>query len=157
MKLIGTIQNVPISLSDDESMITYTAIAAVDCDGSPNWKRDPCGQPDTSLHYQGKALNADVVPFCVVPPLIIQAVRGIVMGSLVIMTNLTNGRRVVGVVGDLGPHNKLGELSDAAAEALGMNPSPIDGGTDEHIIQYAIYPGVAATVNGITYDLQAAA
>lgn len=154
MKLLGTIQGTNITLGDD-NVIRYTTKADVDCDGSPNWRRDPCGQADTSLHYQGKPINADAVPYIVVPPLIIDSVPEIVLGSLAIVTNTLNGKKVVCVVADKGPHLKIGELSTAAAAALGLNPSPTEGGTDSHIILYELYPGTPATVNGITYDLQA--
>lgn len=70
------------------------------------------------------------------------------------MTNTRNGKTCSAVVGDIGPHRKLGEISIACAAALGIDPSPTRGGEERHVVEYVIEPGVPAVVNGITYRLQ---
>lgn len=114
-----------------------------DVDGSPYWKDDPCGQNETSLHYQGKALNGDVVPFIVVPPGIIQAVPDVVMGCQGAI--YYKGRDCPVVVGDLGPRRKIGEASPAALRAVGLPALHNgNGGLDEQAMLFRIWPGVPA-------------
>jgi hypothetical protein len=153
MRVIATIEGEQITELNDLS-VTYKSKAADDTDGSGPLHGDPDGQHDTSLHLNGKALNADLDKYIVVPPAIIQGVDGIVLGCQAFCTNLTNGRSSEGVVGDVGPHRKLGEVSNAMAAALGLNPSPTSGGTSAHIISYSIHPGVPAVVDGKQYALQ---
>ena len=113
--------------------------------------------PDSSPF---KYVDAATVPFVVVPPMIVRGVAGVVMGCRAVVTNTTNGQSVEAVVADGGPANKLGEISLACAKAIGVpagegaiHPAN-SGGVDEHIIQYQLFPGVAAVVNGVTYPLQ---
>jgi hypothetical protein len=84
-------------------------------------------------------------------------VKGIVLGCKGFALNTKNGMHSDAVVGDIGPHRKLGEVSDSLAAALGLNPSPVDGGTDDHIIQYTLWPGTAAVVDGKSYKLKQSA
>lgn len=153
MRTIATIDNEEI-IEDDDGIIHFTAKAAVDTDGSGPLHGDPCAQSDTSLHLHGGALNADEDCYIVVPPAILNGVKGVVLGCLAHCRNTKNGLETDAVVGDVGPHKKLGEISVACAKALGINPSPTSGGTDEHIVQYTIQPDVPAIVNGKQYELQ---
>lgn len=153
MRLITTIQGCDV-LELNDSSVTFTAKAAVDTDGSGPRHGDPCAQRDTSLHLHGKALNADVDKYVVVPPAILNGVKGVVLGCSAHALNLRNGHSSDAVVGDIGPHTKIGEISVALAKALGLNPSPNNGGTEEHIIAYTLHPGVPAVVDGKAYALQ---
>jgi hypothetical protein len=58
------------------------------------------------------------------------------------------------ICGEVGPDDKLGEGSCALAKAVGLNPNPNYGGTDDHIILYTIYVGEPAVVDGVKYKLQ---
>lgn len=105
-----------------------------------------------------KYVDSATVPFMVVPPMIIKGVSGIVMGCRCVVTNTKTGQSVEGVVADGGPSNHLGEISVACAKAIGV---PIGtthqangGGASAPRIQYQLFPGVAAVVNGVTYPLQ---
>ena len=153
MRTIAVIENEQIREFDDGS-VRYRAKAAIDTDGAGPLHGDPCAQRDTSLHWQGKALNADEDRYIVAPPAIIQGVKGIVLGCQAYAKNIKNGQETECVVGDIGPHKKLGEISVATAKALGINPSPTSGGTDEHVVEYTLKPGVPANVNGKQYTLQ---
>lgn len=93
------------------------------------------------------------VPYIVVPPQVRRSAKGVVIGCKAIATNLKNGRTVECVVADIGPTNKIGELSIAAARALGINSNPRTGGTSEKIIKYELFPGKAAKINGEKYNL----
>ena len=158
MRTICTIGPVIVTEHGDDS-VSYIAGAQIDGDGSGPSHNDPCFQNDTSLHHPltGKALNADDVPFVVVPPAVIHGVKGVVLGCKAHVTNTKNGRQADCVVADIGPHSKIGELSIAAAKALGVNPSPTVGGESGRWFLYTLWPGVAANVGGVQYRLTASA
>lgn len=153
-RTIATIEGVDIIEHDDHS-VSYLSKAHVDADGSGgNPHHDPYFQPETSLKHEGVSLNAEIVPYVVVPPAVVHSVAGIVLGCKASV--LYGNRTVAAVVGDIGPATKLGEVSVACARVLGMNPSPINGGVDDHVVHYLIWPGVPAVVDGVTYQLQPA-
>lgn len=157
MRTLAVIQGCTITERDDLSVV-FNADADVDCDGlGGNPHHDKYFQPDTFYHHNGHALTAEKVPYVVVPPVVVRATKGVVMGCKVIVTNLKNGKVVHAVVGDLGPTRKIGEVSVLCAERLGLSGDPNTGGTDEHIIKYEIFPGIPAEVDGEPYELQHAA
>lgn len=163
---IATIQGAEIVLETDISgneVVTFTADMDVDCDGSGgNPHHDPFFQPDTSLHLParpnpaGKALHAELVPYIVVPPIVLHRTLGKVLGSLCEVTNLKNSKTCMAVVGDVGPRSKVGEGSPALCEALGLSGNPNSGGTDSFTIRYRIMVGTPAVIDGVTYELQGA-
>ncbi len=153
MRVLANIEGEDVTELNDGS-VTYRSKAAVDSDGIGLPHGDPCWQNDTSLHQNGQPLNADIDKYIVVPPIIPQSVVGIVLGCQANVTNTRNGLSTQAVVGDIGPHKKLGEISVACARALGINDSPVVGGEDGHVIHYSINPGIPAVVDGKTYDLQ---
>lgn len=109
----------------------------------------------TSYAYQGlpsnvqrRYVNSEEVPFIVVPPVIIRETAGVVMGCRAKVTNLENGMTVDCIVADRGPSKKTGEISIAAAKALGINSNPRTGGEDRPIMKYEIWPGQPGTVDG---------
>jgi len=155
MKKLGTIQGCDI-IEDNDGKVLFIADADIDCDGGSNPHHDPCWQPETTLRHNGHSIDAETVPFIVVPPLIIKATKGIVMGCRSRVTHALTGKRVECVVADSGPTKKIGELSVAAAKAIGVNPNPNTGGEERRIIHYELWPGTPATVNGIRYQLQPA-
>lgn len=134
--------------------VHFVADADIDDDGTGPSHGDPDHQGDTTLHLNGRPLNADEDLYIVVPPVIPKSVAGIVLGSRAIVTNRRNGKRSPAVVGDIGPSTKDGEISVALAVALGINPNPNNGGEDSAVIEYLITPGQPANVNGKVYDLQ---
>jgi hypothetical protein len=135
--------------------LQWDAGMTIDCDGSGgNPDNDQYYQDDTSLHHNGKALNAYEVPFIVVPPFVIGCVKPVVMGCMAVVINLENGMVTQAVVGDCGPQKKIGEASCACAEEVGLDGNPNHGGTDKKTIRYMIFPGIAAYVEGIQYELK---
>jgi hypothetical protein len=104
-------------------------------------------QDDTPKRY----VDAETVPYVVVPPVIINRTQGVVRGCFARVT--FKGRSVDCMVGDVGPRRKVGEISIAAARAVGMSASPRSGGEDNKIVEYEIFPGRVATINGVTYPL----
>jgi hypothetical protein len=93
-------------------------------------------------------VDAETVPYIVVPPLIIQKTSGIVRGCKARVTYAE--KSVDCVVADKGPANKIGELSIAAARALGIPESPRTGGSEKADVFYELWPGTAAE----GYELQ---
>lgn len=154
-KIIATIEGWGIGVSTDGSNImTFTAKAAIDNDGTEDRDHDPDHQNDTNLHFEGKPLDAYKDKFIVLPMKIFKMVKPILLGSHCHVTNMRNGKESAAVIGDKGPNNKLGEISPALAEALGLDPNARHGGTDAAIIQYEVQMGVAANVDGKQYELQ---
>lgn len=159
IRWLGEIEGCPILRSYEFGglIVVWTAKMAVDCDGMPvNKYNDPYYQSQTSLTYGGKPINADKVPYIVVPPLIRKGVLPIVMGCQAAVINMARGFSTPAVVADQGPENKLGEASCECARRVGLDGNPNNGGTDEHIIHYMIWPGIPALVDGLNYQLQAA-
>ena len=124
--------------------VTFTADMDIDCDGSGgNPFGDPYFQADTALHFPakpsrlGKPLHAETVPYVVVPPVVIKATIGIVLGSLCEVTY--RGRTALAVVGDSGPTRKVGEGSPALADLIGINSNPNHGGVDTFTVTYKIH------------------
>jgi hypothetical protein len=105
---------------------------------SMTWYRHPGKRADDPAAY----VDAETVPYIVVPPLIVQKTAGIVRGCKARVG--FNGKSVDCVVADRGPRGKIGELSIAAARALGIPSSPRNGGRSTPDIEYALWPGVAA-------------
>jgi len=139
---------------NEAGVVHFVADADIDSDGSGPSHGDPDQQGDTSLHRNGKPLNSDVDRYIVVPPIICQSVKGIVLGCQASVTNRRNGITCAAVVGDIGPKTKDGEISIALAKALNINPDPVRGGEDSAVIEYFIHPGIAALVDGVSYQLQ---
>lgn len=159
--VIATIQGAEISRFTDEAngseVVDFVADMDVDCDGTGgNPHHDPFFQPDTRLHHDGHALRAEAVPYVVVPPVVLQRTKGIVLGSLCECTNTKNGKVAQAVVGDSGPSRKIGEGSPRLCELLGLDPDPNHGGTSDFIIHYRIFVGKPAVIDGVTYELQPA-
>jgi hypothetical protein len=139
---------------NNDGSLTWTSGAMIDDDGSGPSFGDPDYQNDTSLHHNGNALNATVDRYIVVPPQVRSCVPPKVLGCKAVVLNTKNGKTTDAVVGDIGPKNKIGEISMATAAALGINNSPTSGGEEEHVIVYTIYPGTPANVDGTVYSLQ---
>jgi hypothetical protein len=105
---------------------------------SRTWYRHPGKSADDPSAY----VDSETVPYIVVPPMIIERTKGIVCGSLARATY--NDKSVDGVVADRGPRTKIGELSIAAARALGIPSSPRSGGLSKPDVFYELWPGQAA-------------
>jgi len=98
--------------------------------------------PGKSRSDPAAYVDAETVPYIVVPPLVVQQTTGVVRGCKARVTY--RGRSVDCVVADKGPRDKIGELSIAAARAVGMPSSPRSGGTEAAEVLYELWPGKAA-------------
>lgn len=139
----------------------YDDIVILDEDGDPKVFPGGVIASKTAYRFPNKSkrdpeayVDSETVPYVVVNSAIINGTRGAVLGCKAIAINLRTNERVEGVVGDVGPRHKIGEVSIEMARRLGFNPSPRMGGTEKPIVKYIIFPGVPATVGGHTYALQ---
>jgi hypothetical protein len=106
--------------------------------GSMTWYRHPDMRADDPAAY----IDAETVPYIVVPPMIVRKTYGVVRGAKARAS--WNGASVDCVVAELGPHDRIGELSIAAARALGIPASPREGGLDRPEVHYELWPDIAA-------------
>ncbi|MBN9626056.1 glycoside hydrolase family 75 protein [Acidovorax sp.] len=98
--------------------------------------------PDVPADDPSAYVDSETVPYIVVPPFIVKNTVGVVRGC---RATATYGDVTVEcVVADKGPSNRIGEISIAAARALGINPSPKNGGLEKPLVNYELWPGVAA-------------
>lgn len=100
--------------------------------------------PDKKADDPAAYVDSETISYMVVPPVIRAKTAGRVLGCLCKATNTLNGNVALGVVADIGPRTKIGEVSIQMARLLGLNPSPRNGGTDKPIITYELWPGVPA-------------
>jgi len=154
IRILATIEDNLIYFSDEENRVWFHAAARIDSDGIGLSHGDVDWQNNTSLQIDGHGLNADTDRYIVVPPAIIFGVTNVILGCKAKVTNMLNNRSTDAVVGDIGPHRKLGEISIACAIELGINPSPVVGGEDRHVIYYELWPGQVAVVGTTRYALQ---
>jgi hypothetical protein len=98
-------------------------------------------------------VDATAVAYVVVNPTVRQNAKGVVIGSRAVVTY--QGKSVDAVVADVSGPTGVGEISIAAAQVLGIPPSPRTGGVDSGV-QFQFWPGTPAVVNGETYLLQPA-
>ncbi len=153
MRILATIEGEEITEWSNHD-VSFKSCARIDADGiGPQYKGDTRIN-DTSLHLDGKPLNADEDLYIAVPPAIIKGVRGVVLGCQCHLTNLKTKLATEAVVADIGPSARLGEVSVACAKALGIDPSPTKGGEEKHVVLYTLKPGTPAVVNGKQYNLQ---
>ena len=125
-----------VQLCQLNGAIFWKADADIDCDGAadPKCTVDPYYLPTTSAtDSNGKYINSAKVPFYVVPlpsngfaPKDHGIKTGAGYGSAGAI--LYNGKLIYAPYADAGPAGVIGELSYAAAEQLGIPPSPINGG-----------------------------
>ena len=135
---LGRLKTLQSSQVLSDGSLAFQAGAAIDVDGSGASHGDPCKQWQTSLTTKdGKSLNADNTPYFVLPPQVAKK-YGIKPGDL--GTISYNGKTIPAIFGDVGPKNKIGEVSRYAAQQLGINASPTSGGVSSGV-SYNVFPG----------------
>jgi hypothetical protein len=118
-------------------------------DGKGNW------YSQTAYAWKGRSIptryvDSTFVPYIVVNPIVRRHAAGIVIGCKAWVTY--KGKGIEAVVADVSGSADLGELSIAAAKALGIDPSPRKGGAPGGV-SFEFWPGIPAHVNGETYNL----
>lgn len=112
----------------------------------------------TTYAWKGRPIptryvDAATVPYVVVNPLVRRHAVGVVIGCRALITY--KGKSIVAVVADVSGAGRIGELSIAAAKALGIKSSPRNGGVGSGV-GFEMWPGSAAIINGEIYELQRA-
>ena len=159
MKKLTNIEGLDV-VELDNGAVRFIGDVDVDIDGADqngkpyDARGDRYYHPRTSLQFNGKSLDARKVPYVVVPLQLPAMVKGVVLGCKAVVEDMLYGITAVGVVGDLGPTSKDGEVSVKMAAQLGLNDSPVNGGCDQARFRYTIFPDVPAVVDGVTYNLQ---
>jgi hypothetical protein len=138
--------------------LSWTDVLYNDGSGHPLTDGNGNAYSKTSYTWHGvtvaqRAVDACSVAYVVVNPHVRLNARGVVMGCRAVVSHA--GKSVEAVVADVSGGNDIGEISVAAAEALGINPSPRTGGVDSGV-EFQLYPGTAAVINGVVYLLQPA-
>ncbi|WP_316882410.1 glycoside hydrolase family 75 protein [Ralstonia flatus] len=105
----------------DRTLIV-TAKAGVDADGSTlSQKRPGTALPQTSFHVQGKSLDAETMPYIVMPGAgsgpHLNVQTGVKLGDLAVV--IAGEHCSFALVGDMGSYNRFGEISMAAHDDLG--------------------------------------
>jgi hypothetical protein len=150
---IAIIGSTPV-FQTDENGLEFVEDACIDIDGHADSHGDPYWQRETSLKLNGHSIDAQVVPYIVLPPGVILAVKDVVLGCRAKVTNTKTGQSTEAVVADVGPRKKLGEISCECARRVGLSGNPNNGGTSEKILKYNVWPGRPAFVDGVKYALQ---
>jgi len=83
-------------------------------------------------------VDSEKYPYLVIPPTI--AALGAKQGDFAVIYNERNKKMTYAIVADSGPRSKFGEISVAAANAIGVPSSPKTGGTNSGIA-YVIFNG----------------
>ncbi len=121
--------------SDGASNITRDKAEA---EADPRLRHDPWYLPKTAMNFEGEPVDADAVPYVVLPPPVYQA-TGAKKGDLCEVTY--NGLQCYAIYAEVGPKTKIGEGSMYLARQLGINDDPRVGGLSAHEVTYTILVG----------------
>ena len=108
--------------------------AKLDMDGDPNGTGDPNWQAQTSAGY-----NSATTPFVVATKA--ELASGVQMGDWATVTNNQTGQTIWARVGDQGPANQSGEISEAAATNLGISYQSNSNINGNPSVTIHMYPG----------------
>ncbi|MGC4017504.1 MAG: glycoside hydrolase family 75 protein [Luteolibacter sp.] len=121
-------------------------------DGNGNWFSKTT-YAWASRPVETRYVDSWSVPYVVINPIVRKRCRGIAIGAKAILRY--KGREVIAVCADVSGADNIGEISIAAAKALGIPWNPRTGGVDSGV-SVELHAGVPAVINGETYTLQRA-
>jgi hypothetical protein len=99
---------------------TSDSPAKIDTDGNPLMEgHDPDWRPETSGNVNGQPVNSAVYNYVVMSPAEMAA-NNLSLGDWALVTNKETGQQTWARVEDVGPAGGTGELSQAAATAVGI-------------------------------------
>jgi hypothetical protein len=99
---------------------------------------NPAFPRQASGHY----IDASTIPFIVMPGGRFRnftSAKPLRLGDVGVAYNRQNGKLCFAQFADTGPAGKIGEGSIALAAALGINPSPKNGGVNTRDVVYAVF------------------
>jgi hypothetical protein len=118
--------------------------AKIDTDGNPLMQgHDATWQADTSGHVNGQAVNSAQYAYVVMSISQINA-SGVTLGDWATVTNAATGKRVFARVEDKGPPGGTGEISQAAASAVGIQYLPSSATVGDPSIIVEAYAGTSS-------------
>lgn len=94
--------------------------------------------PGYADSIQYRYVDSEAIPFFVLPGGHNNDAR---LGDVGLVYNSVNGANCYGIYADVGPKDKIGEISLRMAEALDLNANPKSGGTKEKTIVTLVFPG----------------
>jgi hypothetical protein len=97
---------------------------------------------------QRRYVDSSKIPFFVLPR---GRYFGAKLGDFGVVLNHKTGKYCGGVFADVGPGDKIGEISIALAETLAVDADPKGGGSDDPDFLYVVFPG-----SGVGWPLTAA-
>ncbi|MHC4390797.1 MAG: peptidoglycan-binding protein, partial [Planctomycetota bacterium] len=107
-------------------------------DADPALLHDPWYQPRTAMNFAGEPVDADSVPYIVLPPPVYKA-TGAQKGDLCEV--VYRGRRRYAIYAEVGPKTKIGEASMFLARELGIDDDPRRGGISAQEVTYTVLVG----------------
>lgn len=100
-------------------------------------------------------LDSENVCYGVVPGALLEMIDPVFIGCLMrVHVEDSDILPIDLVCGDVSDNTHLGEYSMKIFKGLGLNDSPISGGTESPIITCELWPGKAAYVDGEQFELQ---
>jgi len=118
--------------------------AKIDTDGNPLMEgHDATWQADTSGHVNGQAVNSVQYAYVVMSISQIDA-RGVALGDWATVTNAASGKTVFARVEDKGPPGGTGEISQAAASAVGIQYLPSSATVGDPSVIVEAYAGTSS-------------
>ncbi len=147
-----------VAICELSNAIFWTSGLAVLCNGKVtstcNSTTDPAGfQPMTvATDSHGDPLDAAALPYVEVsaPTTTFDYTKfNVKMGTVVAAVHRDKMTIEYGVVGTVGQNDIIGDASYAMAKALGVDPDPVNGGTQSIVVTYIAFnnPVVTATAN----------
>jgi hypothetical protein len=118
--------------------------AKIDTDGNPLMGgHDATWQADTSGHVNGQAVNSVQYAYVVMSISQINA-SGVALGDWATVTNAATGKTVFARVEDKGPPGGTGEISQAAASAVGIQYLPSSATVGDPSVIVEAYAGTSS-------------
>ncbi len=151
LKHFLTIDNVEIFTNEDGTYMQFISDLDVCTDGTGPSHGDKSHLSQTAYM---PSLNADKDAYIVIPPQIRTGVPPVVLGCQGRATNLhlPTSRTFWGVIAEIGPQNKTGEVAICLAQKLNPKTSA-NVGDSNRIYLYELWPGKPAVVGEKTYKL----
>jgi hypothetical protein len=138
----GGVGNIAVAQENGRtSAFQFKADMDVDTDGgsSAASKSDKYYQSGTSMKLGGRSLDADKIPFVVLPPGLAKQ-TGAKLGDLVLVEQ--NGKKMYGIYADNGPNAKIGEASSYMAKFF--DPTASGNKSANGTFSYTVLPGSGA-------------
>lgn len=128
----------------EASFNSGVTVAKIDTDGNPAEQGlDPDWQPGTSGSVNGQAVNSAQYSYVVMSPTQMRN-DGVSLGDWATVTNTATGQTTYARVEDRGPAGGTGEISQAAASAVGISYLPSSATVGNPTVDVQAFSGTSA-------------